>query len=299
MNKSKRIAISLVAGVLAALLCMVYGSSIRSQAEQVQAETLAKYGGDRVEVCVAARDIDVGETLDETNVITQEWLTSLLPRDAATELRQVRGDVTTSRIPKNAVICNVYTKAESHKLEVPEGKVAVSVAVDAEHSVGGATGVGSYVDVYVQKDGVTDRLCGAYVIDTSEDSGATREGKIEWVTLAADPEDVKELLGASGKGTVSLTIPATARGKKSGGDTKLSELGDSLSGGERQRIGIARAFLHDCPVIFLDEPTSNIDSLNESIILKSLYTEKQGKQILLVSHRKSTMAIADTVIEMN
>ena len=106
MNKSKRIAISLVAGVLAALLCMVYGSSIRSQAEQVQAETLAKYGGDRVEVCVAARDIDVGETLDETNVITQEWLTSLLPRDAATELRQVRGDVTTSRIPKNAVICN-------------------------------------------------------------------------------------------------------------------------------------------------------------------------------------------------
>ena len=116
------------------------------------------------------------------------------------------------------MICNVYTKAESHKLEVPKGKVAVSVAVDAEHSVGGATGVGSYVDVYVQKDGVTDRLCGAHVIDTSENSGVTREGKIEWVTLAADPEDVKELLGASGKGTVSLTIPATARGKKSGGD---------------------------------------------------------------------------------
>lgn len=56
------------------------------------------------------------------------------------------------------------------------------------------------------------------MIDTSEDSGTTREGKIEWVTLAADPEDVKELLGASGKGAVSLTIPATARGKKSGGD---------------------------------------------------------------------------------
>ena len=110
MNKSKRIAISLVAGVLAAALCMVYGSSIRSQAERAQAETLAKYGGDRVEVCVAARDIDAGETLDETNVITQEWLASQLPRDAATELRQVRGDVTTSRIPKNAVICNVYTK---------------------------------------------------------------------------------------------------------------------------------------------------------------------------------------------
>ena len=56
------------------------------------------------------------------------------------------------------------------------------------------------------------------MIDTSDEAGATREGKVEWVTLAADPKDVKELLGASGKGTVSLTIPATARGKKSGGD---------------------------------------------------------------------------------
>ena len=60
--------------------------------------------------------------------------------------------------------------------------------------------MGSYVDVYVQKDGVTDRLCGARVIDTSEVAGATREGKIEWVTLAADPEDVKELLGPRVRG---------------------------------------------------------------------------------------------------
>jgi ATP-binding cassette subfamily C protein len=82
-----------------------------------------------------------------------------------------------------------------------------------------------------------------------------------------------------------------------GYDTCLAELGDSISGGERQRIGIARAFLHDAPVILLDEPTSNIDSLNESIILKSLYEEKKDKQIILVSHRKSTMAIADEVIE--
>lgn len=82
-----------------------------------------------------------------------------------------------------------------------------------------------------------------------------------------------------------------------GYDTKLAELGDSLSGGERQRIGIARAFLHNAKVILLDEPTSNIDSLNEGIILKSLYEEKQGKQIILVSHRKSTMAIADEVLE--
>ncbi len=82
-------------------------------------------------------------------------------------------------------------------------------------------------------------------------------------------------------------------------ETNVAELGSSLSGGERQRIGIARAFLHDCEAIFLDEPTSNIDSLNEGMILKSLQEEKEEKTILLVSHRKSTMGITDqmTVFE--
>lgn len=83
-----------------------------------------------------------------------------------------------------------------------------------------------------------------------------------------------------------------------GYDTRLGELGDSVSGGERQRIGIARAFLSQANVIFLDEPTSNLDSLNEGIILKSLEKETKDKTILLVSHRKSTMGIAKNVLHM-
>lgn len=83
-----------------------------------------------------------------------------------------------------------------------------------------------------------------------------------------------------------------------GYDTEVGELGDTLSGGEKQRIGIARAFLHDSPLILMDEPTSNLDSLNEGIILKSLREASKKKTIVLVSHRKSTMNIADTVFEM-
>ena len=78
-----------------------------------------------------------------------------------------------------------------------------------------------------------------------------------------------------------------------GYETPVGELGDTLSGGERQRIGLARAFLHDAPFMLLDEPTGNLDSLNEAVILKSLGEERQGKTVVLVTHRPSTLRIAD------
>lgn len=81
-----------------------------------------------------------------------------------------------------------------------------------------------------------------------------------------------------------------------GYQTKMTELGGNLSDGEKQRIGIARAFLHNAPIILLDEPTSNLDSLNEAMILQSLQNVKADKLIVLVSHRQSTMAICDQVI---
>ena len=78
-------------------------------------------------------------------------------------------------------------------------------------------------------------------------------------------------------------------------DTPIGELGDTLSGGERQRLGLARAFLHDAPFLLLDEPTSNLDSLNEAVILRSLHQEHGDQTVVLVSHRQSTMGIADRV----
>ena len=84
-----------------------------------------------------------------------------------------------------------------------------------------------------------------------------------------------------------------------GYDTEVGELGDTLSGGEKQRIGVARAFLHDAPFLLLDEPTSNLDSLNEGIILKSLKESCRQKTVVLVSHRRSTMNLADKVYTMD
>lgn len=77
--------------------------------------------------------------------------------------------------------------------------------------------------------------------------------------------------------------------------TKVGALGDNLSAGEKQRLGLARAFLRGSSLILLDEPTSNVDSINEGIILKALRQQKQNRSIILVSHRESTMAVADRV----
>ena len=103
-----------------------------------------------------------------------------------------------------------------------------------------------------------------------------------------------EIMEAAKKASIHefiMTLP-------NGYDTEVGELGDTLSGGEKQRIGIARAFLHDAPLLLMDEPTSNLDSLNEGIILKSLKESGKNKTVVLVSHRTSTMNVADVVYEM-
>ncbi len=101
----------------------------------------------------------------------------------------------------------------------------------------------------------------------------------------------EEIIAACKKASVHDFIMSLPQGY----DTPVGELGDTLSGGERQRIGLARAFLHDAPFMLLDEPTSNLDSLNEAVILKSLREEKEDRTIVLVSHRQSTMRIVDRV----
>ena len=104
---------------------------------------------------------------------------------------------------------------------------------------------------------------------------------------ATDEEIIAACKKASVHGFI-MTLPQ-------GYDTPVGELGDTLSGGERQRLGLARAFLHGGPLMLLDEPTSSLDSLNEAVILRSLREEREERTVVLVSHRQSTMRIADRV----
>ena len=114
------------------------------------------------------------------------------------------------------------------------------------------------------------------------------------IAIAKENATKDEIIEAAKKASIHDFIISLPNGY----DTNVGELGDSLSGGEKQRIGLARVFLHDAPLILLDEPTSNLDSLNEGIILKSLREQQVEKTVILVSHRKSTMNVVDNIIQL-
>ena len=154
--------------------------------------------------------------------------------------------------------------------DTKDGKIQISGKEIREIGTSNLRNLEAYVtqETYLFHDSIANNL-------TIGKQDATREEMIE----AAKKASIHEWI---------LSLPK-------GYDTQVGELGDTLSGGEKQRLGLARAFLHDAPFMLLDEPTSNLDSLNEAVILKSLYKERKGKTVVLVSHRKSTMGIADRV----
>ncbi len=114
--------------------------------------------------------------------------------------------------------------------------------------------------------------------------------------LIAKPDATQEELEAACR---AASIHDFIEGLPQGYDTMVGELGDTLSGGERQRLGLARAFLHDSPLLLLDEPTSNLDSLNEGQVLHALDEQRGKRAVVLISHRPSTVAIADKAYSMD
>lgn len=152
-------------------------------------------------------------------------------------------------------------------------------------------------------DGGCVKISGENIKDINTASLRTNESLVTQDTVLFHDSIERNLLIANPRATHEQVVEACKKASihdfimtlPKGYDTAVGELGETLSGGERQRLGVARAFLHDAPFILLDEPTSNLDSLNEAVILKSLKEACKEKLVLLVSHRKSTMCIANQV----
>jgi len=188
-------------------------------------------------------------------------------------------------------------------LEVPQGKV---VGIEGKSGSGKSTLCRLFMRFWdVERGSIA--LSGTRVDAINTRSLRASEGLVEQDTflfhgsirdnlLVARPDATQEQIEAACR---AASVHDFIEGLPKGYDTMVGELGDTLSGGERQRLGLARAFLHDAPFLILDEPTSNLDSLNEGVVLRSIARLHGSRTVLLVSHRPSTMAVADQTYSMD
>ncbi len=129
-----------------------------------------------------------------------------------------------------------------------------------------------------------------YMTQTTNLFAGTLRSNLLIAKPSASDEEIMEALKKAAIHDFVKTLP-------NGLDTIVGEEGVNFSGGEKQRLGLARCFLADKPILLLDEPTSNIDSINEAIILRAISRERKNKTIIFVSHRPSTLSICDRIVE--
>ncbi len=217
IQSPKRTLIGIVSAAVAALSIAAFAMSVTANAQSEREDALARYGGERVEVCVAVRELAVGEVLSSDDVEMRSWVSDLLPADVVQSLDEVVGQAVSSPIVAGEPIARTRLGAPVTTLDVPEGTVALSVPSQDAMAVGGAVKPGSSVDVYASgTDGTTLLAQRVPVLDTSaslttdstsSSSASGRTGTLSWVTLAAPPELVAQLVAASRLGNLYLTIP--------------------------------------------------------------------------------------------
>ncbi len=236
------LAVCVVCGVLAVAFVLLYVAQVNARAQEAHADMLTRYGGEQVEVCVASRDIAVGETVDATCVTMRVWVANLLPRGAVRAVQDVVGRKATSAIIAGEVICEARFAQVSEELEVPYGMTAVTVPAKDVQAVGGAIEPGMRIDIYATGNSATQLIgSGILVLATSKQPGGGTVGagssaaagqSLQWITLALSPESVEETVAAAqglalyfalpgeGVSAVAVTRDAAA-GSETGADGEI------------------------------------------------------------------------------
>lgn len=208
MNQRKTTIAALVCGAICTACVVAFMASVQGQADEARAETLARYGGEQVEVCVAARDIVAGERVDAGAVRMRLWVADLLPEDPVRLSSEVIGKTASSSIMKGEVISARRFSTNTTSLEVPQGKVAISVPAKEVQAVGGSLLPGMKVDIYSTGDTTTALIAeGVSVLATSTAKDGSTISGLTWVTIAADPGKVQELVASSSRASLYFTLP--------------------------------------------------------------------------------------------
>ncbi|WP_139650932.1 Flp pilus assembly protein CpaB [Raoultibacter phocaeensis] len=204
MKKPATVIMGIVCGIVCAAAVFIYLQAVRHEADEARAEALSRYGGEQVEVCVATRDIAVGEKVDATNTTVRLWLADLLPADAVRSVRDVSGEQLGSPVYEGEVVTSKRFEHADRAIDAPAGLSVLSIPVKDVQALGGSVSPGLRVDVYSTGASGTELLATDVPVVSSSNEG---EGAISWVALAVDPQSVQELIAASQKTELYLVMP--------------------------------------------------------------------------------------------
>lgn len=208
-KKNRSLVIGILCGIGCALCVWLYVVNVNEQANVAQAEMLAKYGGDQIEVCVAKRDIMAGDTLRDSDIDTKMWIAALLPADAITVRGDAVGKQVGSTILSGEVISAKRFGLEASEIDVPKGFSAISVPAKDVQAVGGAIRPGMRCDVYATGANATSRLASnVLVLATSSNNENDTSTPVTWITLALMPDNVEEMVSAAQNLDLYFVLPS-------------------------------------------------------------------------------------------
>ena len=206
MRRGATMAVCAACGVACAVCVGVYAYGLSTEADAARAEALERYGGEQLEVCVATRDLAPGETIEESDVEMTMWLVDLLPEDAVYDLEDAVGQTVSSTILSGEVISSRRFGDVGSDLDVPDGMVAVCVAVEDVQAVGGAIGTGTLVDMYATGSSTTS-LIAQNVLVLATSTTETGDDEVDWITIAVAPELVQSVVAATQTTELYFTLP--------------------------------------------------------------------------------------------
>lgn len=216
--------IALACGLLCAICVVGYMLQVKDQASASQRELLERYGGDQVEVCVATRDIAGGESVRDSDLETRMWIASMLPDGAITKRGDIVGKQLGSSVLKGEVFSSNRLQSSASNLEVPDGKVAVSVPLDDTAAVGGSLMTNQRVDVYATGSSTTSKIGANVQILETSNSDKSGSAETKWITLAVDKDRVQEVVSAAQKLELYVVLPSQKSSSESSNDEGYSRI---------------------------------------------------------------------------
>lgn len=209
-KRNKSMLIGLACGLGCALCVGLYTMQVDEQAHAAQAEMLAKYGGDQIDVCVARHDIPAGQVISESDIETKTWIASLLPQNAITDRSNAVGKQVGSTILAGEVISPSRFGLESADIEVPDGLSAISVPIKDVQAVGGALKPGMIVDVYATGANSTSRIATSVLILATSTTTDSSSSQGAWITLAIKPSRTEEMVSAAQNLELYFVLPSAS-----------------------------------------------------------------------------------------